>query len=140
VTSSTTEQNAKRSITVVGAVLLDGDRIFCTQRGPGSLDGYWEFPGGKIEGNETPEDALKREILEELACTIAVGDVIARTTHEYDFAFVTLTTYRCSLVSGTPTLSEHSDARWLLPSELDSVEWAPADLPTVNTLQTSHTV
>lgn len=138
-TSEAPPQNEKRHITVVGAVILDGDRIFCTQRGPGSLAGFWEFPGGKIEADESPEDALKREILEELDCTIAVGGAVTKTTYEYDFAFVTMTTYRCTLVSGTPTLSEHTDAKWLLPSELDSVEWAPLDLPTVSLLQTPRT-
>lgn len=127
----------KREIHVVGAVIVDDDRIFCTQRGPGSLAGYWEFPGGKIEAGEAPEEALVREILEELDCTITVDDRITETTYEYDFAYVTLTTYRSRLVSGTPTLSEHIDAKWLLPSELDTVEWAPADLPTVSILQTS---
>lgn len=103
------------------------------------MAGYWEFPGGKIEGDELPESALKREILEELDCTIVVGEAVTKTTYEYDFAFVTMTTYRCSLVAGTPTLSEHTDAKWLLPSELDTVEWAPLDLPTVSLLQTPHT-
>lgn len=119
----------------MGAVILDDDRIFCTQRGPGSLAGYWEFPGGKIEGDETPEDALTREIREELSCVIAVGDPVTTATYEYDFAVVTMTTYRCTPVAGTPTLSEHTDAKWLLPSELDSVEWAPLDIPTVRLLQ-----
>jgi 8-oxo-dGTP diphosphatase len=135
-----TRQTDKRAITVVGAVILEGERIFCTQRGPGSLAGYWEFPGGKIEAEESPEDALKREILEELDCTISVGDAVTKYTYEYDFAFVTMTTYICSLVAGTPTLSEHTDAKWLLPSELDTVEWAPLDLPTVSLLQTSPSV
>ena len=137
-TSGQGQQNVKPEIHVVGAVILDGDRIFCTQRGPGSLAGYWEFPGGKIEAGESPEDALAREILEELACKIAVGHLITEATFEYDFAVVTLTTYRCGLVSGAPTLSEHSDAKWLLPSELASVRWAPADLATVSVLQSSH--
>lgn len=125
----------KREIHVVGAVIVDGDRIFCTQRGPGSLAGYWEFPGGKIHAGEAPEEALTREILEELDCQIAVGGFITETTYEYDFAVVTLATYRCSLLSGTPTLSEHTDAKWLMPSELHSVRWAPADLPTVDLLK-----
>ena len=125
----------KREFHVVGAVILDGHRIFCTQRGPGPLAGYWEFPGGKIEAGEGPEDALTREILEELGCEIAVGGFITQTTYEYDFAVVTLATYRCSLLSGAPTLSEHTDAKWLLPSELQSVQWAPADVPTVSMLQ-----
>jgi 8-oxo-dGTP diphosphatase len=127
----------KPEIHVVGAVILDGDRIFCTQRGSGSLAGYWEFPGGKIEAGEAPEEALAREILEELDCKIAVADLITRATYEYDFAVVTLTTYRCRLLSGAPKLSEHSDAKWLLPSELASVRWAPADIPTVSMLQSS---
>lgn len=96
-----------------------------------SLAGLWEFPGGKIEPGESPEEALAREILEELDCTIQVGEYLTTTDYEYDFGLVSLSTYRCALSSGSPKISEHSESRWLSPSELNTVEWAPADVPAV---------
>ena len=91
----------------------------------------WEFPGGKIENGESPREALIREIDEELRCEVVVGDEVTTTTHEYDFGVVTLTTFWCELVAGTPTLTEHAEVRWLAPTELDQLEWAPADVPAV---------
>jgi 8-oxo-dGTP diphosphatase len=104
----------------------------CAQRGPdGNLPGLWEFPGGKIEPGETKQDALTREISEELGCSIEVGREITTTTHVYEFGEVTLTTYYCLLVAGTPTLTEHVAIKWLQPDELDTIAWAPADIPAV---------
>jgi 8-oxo-dGTP diphosphatase len=91
----------------------------------------WEFPGGKIEPGESPEEALRREIMEEMGCAIEVGGQIEHTVHEYDFGIVHLTTFYCKLLSGTPVLTEHARAEWLAKEELDSLEWAPADLPAV---------
>lgn len=123
---------AKR-INVVGAVITKDGLVLCAQRGPaGSLAGLWEFPGGKIESRESPRAALQREIAEELHCEVEVGDQVAATTHEYDFGVVTLTTFYCQLVAGTPELTEHAAIRWLPPSELTTIEWAPADVPAVN--------
>ncbi|WP_338121518.1 (deoxy)nucleoside triphosphate pyrophosphohydrolase [Microbacterium oleivorans] len=117
---------------MVGAVIVRDELILCARRGPGSsLPGMWEFPGGKIEPNETPREALEREIDEELACTVDVGAQLTSTTHSYDFGDVTLTTFWCELRSGTPKLTEHSEVRWLQRSELESLDWAPADLPAV---------
>ena len=126
---------AKNRLYVVGAVIVDSGRIFCTQRGPGHLEGKWEFPGGKLEPGETPEEALAREIFEELACTIEVGERVLTTEHEYDFAVVELTTFYCTLVSGEPQLSEHSASVWLRPEDLTTLTWAPADLPAVHQIQ-----
>jgi len=121
-----------RQIDVVGAVVLRDGKILCAQRGPaGSLPGLWEFPGGKIEPGESAREALRREIDEELNCQIDVGSQIVTTTHEYDFGVVTLTTFYCELVSGEPTLTEHAAIKWLAPEQLDSIEWAPADIPAV---------
>ncbi|WP_341952937.1 (deoxy)nucleoside triphosphate pyrophosphohydrolase [Salinibacterium sp. TMP30] len=126
----------KKQINVVGAVIVRDGLILCAQRGPGgALPGMWEFPGGKIETGETPRDALAREIAEELECEVAVGELITTTTHEYDFGFVVLTTFYCELLSGTPVLTEHTDVRWLAPTELSSLEWAPADVPAVELIE-----
>jgi len=121
----------KKQITVVGAVIVKDGEVLCAQRGTGALRGLWEFPGGKVEPGETPRAALEREIQEELACTIQVGDLITTTDHEYDFGVVSLTTFFCDLVSGAPTLTEHTSLRWLAPERLNELAWAPADEPAV---------
>lgn len=125
------EAVAKR-IEVTGAVIVQDGKILAAQRGPGkALAGLWEFPGGKIEPGESPEEALHRELKEELLCEAEVGSFITTTEHEYDFGLVVLSTYFCTLRLGTPRLTEHQEIRWLAPEELDSVEWAPADVPAV---------
>lgn len=122
----------KKEINVVGAVVVIDNKVLSAQRGPTmSLPGMWEFPGGKIEPGETPRDALVREMKEELLCTVEICEEVASTRHEYDFGFVTLTTFYSKLVEGQPQLTEHSDIRWIEATELDSVEWAPADIPAV---------
>ncbi len=126
----------KKQINVVGAVVVRDRQIMCAQRGPdGSLPGMWEFPGGKVEPEETPVSALEREIIEELQCEVRVGDPVATTTHEYDFGIVTLSTFYCELVSGTPRLTEHAEVRWVEPEDLDELTWAPADVPAVKRIQ-----
>lgn len=126
----------KKYIVVVGAVILSAEgKIFATKRGEKmSLPGLWEFPGGKIEAGETPQQALVREVQEELGAHVEVGEFVTTTDHEYDFGIVSLSTYRCELVSGTPTISEHSDSIWIEPNRLDELEWAPADVPAVEIL------
>ena len=122
----------KNLFDVVGAVILRDGNVLCARRGPdGSLPGLWEFPGGKIEANESPKEALAREIAEELNCIIKVGDQVESTTYEYDFAIITLTTFYCVLANGEPNMTEHSELRWLAPELLKELEWAPADIPAV---------
>jgi len=123
-----------KEVVVVGAVIVVDGLILCTQRGTGPLAGLWEFPGGKIEPGESPQEALVREIREELGCAIMVGDEVTTTRHEYDFATIVLTTFICSLEDGDPVLTEHAEAQWLPSARLTELEWAPADLPTVNLL------
>lgn len=126
----------KKQINVVGAVIVRDGLILCAQRGPdGSLPGMWEFPGGKIEPGETPGDALTREIAEELECEVSVGELITTTSHEYDFGVVELTTFYCELRSETPVLTEHAAVSWLPPTELGSLDWAPADIPAVELIE-----
>ncbi len=128
-----------RQILVVGAVIVKDGLVLCAQRGPqGSLPGLWEFPGGKIEQDESPAAALEREIREELECIVEVGSEITTTTHAYDFGDVTLTTFYCSLLAGTPTLTEHVAIKWLRPGELDTIPWAPADIPAVDLIRADH--
>lgn len=125
----------KKEIHVVGAVIESNNKILCAQRGPDkSLGNLWEFPGGKIEAGETKREALEREIKEELLCSIEVNERITTTRYEYDFGFVTLTTFHCKLISGVPTLTEHIDVKWLPISDLKSLNWAPADLPAIDLL------
>lgn len=102
-----------RRFNVVGAVVVSGERVLVAKRGPsGILPNMWEFPGGKVEDGESPQVALCREIGEELLVEISVGEEIVSTTHHYEFGVVTLTTYYCELVSGTPQLTEHAAVRW----------------------------
>lgn len=124
-----------KQITVVGAVILRDGLVLCAQRGlESSLPGLWEFPGGKIEADETPREALEREIREELLLDVEVGEHVATTVHEYPFGEVTLTTFKCELLSGEVTLTEHEAVRWLPPSELHTLDWAPADIPAVDAI------
>lgn len=129
----------KKQIDVVGAVIVRDGMIMSAQRGAsGALPGLWEFPGGKIELGESPREALEREIVEELQCRVKVGQLVTSTTYEYDFGVVTLTTFYCALIEGTPQLSEHQAVLWLAPNDLRSVEWAPADIPAVELIQQKY--
>jgi 8-oxo-dGTP diphosphatase len=131
----------KKQINVVGAVIVKDGEILCAQRGgSGSLAGMWEFPGGKVEAGETPQEALLREIDEELLCEVLVGDHVETTAYDYDFGVVTLTTFYCELVSGTPSLTEHAAVRWLSPADLHLLQWAPADIPAVKRIQQGYSV
>ncbi len=117
-----------KEIEVVAAVITDDNRIFATQRGYGEFKGGWEFPGGKIEQGEAPEDALKREIKEELDANINVGGLLDIVEYDYPDFHLRMHCFICSLTDGKFVLKEHEDAKWLRKDELYSVEWLPADL------------
>lgn len=117
-----------KTIRVAAAVLRDGDKIFTTQRGYGEMKGGWEFPGGKIEPGETPEEAVKREIREELDTEIRVGELIDIVEYDYPSFHLSMDCFWCEVVSGHLTLLEAEDAKWLTKEELGSVAWLPADV------------
>lgn len=126
-----------KSIKVVGAAIIREGKILCAQRSPHmTLPNFWEFPGGKIEEKEEPEAALIRELKEEMNADIKIIDRINTTTYDYDFGTVELTVYTAELLSKEITLLEHSDAKWLSPKELKSLEWAPVDIPAVKKIST----
>ncbi len=127
---------SKDTIRVVGAAIIKGNQVLAAQRSSGmSLAGFWEFPGGKIEANESEEEALIREIKEELTVDIQIIDYINEYSYAYDFGVVNLKVYTAEITAGSIILKEHSDKRWLIADELSSVNWAPVDLPAVKILK-----
>ena len=124
----------KKYVRVVAAIIVekrpeDGrNTVFATQRGYGEYKDGWEFPGGKVEENETPQQALIREIKEELDTEIEVGDLIDRIEYNYPKFYLSMDCYLCKVKNGTLTLKEHEAARWLDKDNIDSVDWLPADM------------
>ena len=117
-----------KKIEVVAAIIRDDEgRIFATQRGYGEWQDFWEFPGGKIEPGESPEEALKREIWEELETRIEVEQLVTTVEYNYPRFHLTMHCFWCHVESGSLTLKEHEAARWLNKENLDSVDWLPAD-------------
>ena len=116
------------TIQVVAAIIIRNGEVFATQRGYGEWKGWWEFPGGTIEPGECPQEALKREIKEELDADITVGDLLATVEWDYPTFHLTMHCYVCTLESESLNLNEHSDAAWLTKDTLESVKWLPADL------------
>ena len=116
-----------KQIEVVAAIVCKEDRIFATQRGYGEWKDWWEFPGGKMEVGETPEDALVREIREELSAEISVGELLTTVEYDYPKFHLTMHCFLCTLVGDALHLNEHEAARWLTKDELDTVKWLPAD-------------
>lgn len=114
-------------IKVVAAIIIHDDRIFATQRGYGEFKDGWEFPGGKIEEGETSQQALVREIQEELDTEIEVGDLFDTVEYDYPAFHLSMDCFFCTIKSGNLVLKEHEAARWLTRDNLDSVEWLPAD-------------
>ena len=127
-----------KQIEVVAAIIHDDNgRIFATQRGYGDYKDGWEFPGGKMEPGESPEEALKREIREELETKIVVENLVQTVEYDYPKFHLKMHCFWCHIESGQLILKEHEAARWLKPEELDSVKWLPADLEVVETLRGS---
>ena len=127
-------------VKVVAAVIRsideDGSQmIFATQRGYGEFKGGWEFPGGKIEAGETPEQALKREIMEELDTEICVGSLIDTIEYDYPDFHLSMDCFWAEIVSGELVLKEHEAARWLTHETLDSVDWLPADVALIEKIK-----
>ena len=116
-----------KTVRVVAAVIRDGDRIFATARGYGEYKGWWEFPGGKIEVGETPEEALVREIHEELDTEIRVGELIDTIEYDYPTFHLSMDCFWAEVIAGRLVLKEAEDARWLTKETLESVQWVPAD-------------
>ena len=116
-----------KRIEVVAAVIRREDRIFATQRGYGDFKDWWEFPGVKMEAGETPQEALVREIREELDAAIEVGPLLRTVEYDYPAFHLTLHCYWCTLSGDALHLNEHEAARWLSAAELDTVRWLPAD-------------
>ena len=123
-----------RVIEVVAAIIYKDEAYFATQRGYGEFEGMWEFPGGKIEPDESREVALKREIQEELGLDIIIENLLCTTEYDYPSFHLTMHCYLCNIASGEIELREHKSARWLRPEELGSVEWLPADKDVISRL------
>ena len=124
-----------KTIKVVAAVIKDNGRIFATQRGYGDFKGGWEFPGGKIEEGETPQEALKREIRDELDTEIVVGDLIDTIEYDYPTFHLSMDCFWCKIVNGDLILKEHQAARWLDKDSITDVQWLPADIELVEKIK-----
>lgn len=122
----------RKHIEVVAAIIRDDEgRIFATQRGYGAMKDGWEFPGGKMEAGETPEQALRREIKEELDTLIVVEDLLTTVEWDYPDFHLTMHCYWCHVESGSLTLKEHEAAGWLTIDQIDTVDWLPADMEVI---------
>ncbi len=124
-----------KTIEVVAAIITHNDQIFATQRGYGEFKDGWEFPGGKMEPGETPQQALMREIQEELDTEIEVGSLVETVEYDYPNFHLTMHCFLCTIRSGELVLKEHEAAKWLTREELDSVDWLPADVKVVEKLK-----
>lgn len=124
-----------KQIEVVAAIIQKDKRIFATQRGYGDFKDWWEFPGGKMEAGEMPEEALVREIREELSTEISVDKLLCTVEYDYPKFHLTMHCYQCSLLTEALHLNEHEAARWLSKDELESVQWLPADLEVIAMLK-----
>ena len=125
----------RKTIRVVAAIIKKDNRIFATQRGYGAYKDWWEFPGGKIEEGETPQEALIREIKEELDTEITVDDYLMTVEYDYPEFHLSMDCFWCSIKNGELTLLEHEAARWLSLDDLKQVKWLPADVEVIEAIQ-----
>jgi 8-oxo-dGTP diphosphatase len=124
------------ALQVSAAILVSDQKIFAARRGPGRhLEGYWEFPGGKIEVNESPKQCLKRELAEELTISASIGPFLMTTKYGYDTKIVELHAFWVTEYSGDIQLKDHDAMTWLTINDIDSVQWAPADIPIVEEIK-----
>ena len=128
----------KNSIKVVAAIIRKEDLVFATQRGYGNYKDWWEFPGGKVEAGETPENALVREIKEELDSEIEVDKFLTTVEHDYPEFHLSMDCYWCKVISGKLTLLEHEAAKWLPLDDLWQVDWLPADVKVVEAIENQY--
>lgn len=124
-----------KTIRVVAAIIRDKDKIFATQRGYGEFKDGWEFPGGKIEEGETSQDALKREIMEELDTEIKVGELIDTIEYDYPTFHLSMDCFWAEVITGHLVLKETEAAKWLTKEQLDSVDWLPADVTLIDKIR-----
>lgn len=124
-----------KTIEVVAGVIKDGNKIFATQRGYGDFKGGWEFPGGKMEPGETPQQALARELKEELTVDVSVEDFICTVEYDYPNFHLTMHCFYCTVIGGELKLLEHEAAKWLEKENIHSVDWLPADIAVVEALE-----
>ena len=124
-----------KTIRVVAAIIRDKDKIFATQRGYGEFKDGWEFPGGKIEEGETPQDALKREIMEELDTEITVGELSDTIEYDYPTFHLSMDCFWAEVITGHLVLKEAEAAKWLTKEQLDSVDWLPADVTLIDKIR-----
>jgi 8-oxo-dGTP diphosphatase len=129
-------EDRMKTVKVVAAIIVHEDEIFATQRGYGEFAGGWEFPGGKVEAGESPQEALIREIKEELDTKIEIGKLVDTVEYDYPTFHLSMDCFLCTIKSGDLVLKEHSAAKWLTKETLDSVEWLPADLGLIGKLKT----
>ena len=129
----------KRELFVVAGAIIKDKKVFAAQRGNSGKTAFkWEFPGGKINPGETPEQALARELFEELSIKVDVHELIYKVVDEYEDVILHIDTYRCSLLSGTPTLSEHINMAWSSKDKLSKLEFSPADDPVLTKIKSLY--
>ena len=129
-----------KRVEVVAAIIVRGDTVLATQRGYGEFEGWWEFPGGKVDAGETPEEALVREIHEEMNAAITVERYLCTAEHDYETFHLSMRCYICSLVDDKFELLEHHAAKWLNAAHLDEVKWLPADIQVVNAIKAASVI
>jgi len=129
-----------KRVEVAAAIIVRGDAVLATQRGYGEFEGWWEFPGGKVDAGETPEEALVREIHEEMNAAIVVERYLCTAEHDYETFHLSMRCYICSLVDDKFELLEHHAAKWLNAAHLDEVKWLPADIQVVDAIKAENVI